>query len=112
MQFTVLRNIELPYLRQMPRGVKKIDKLCASAVGTEDFNALLMAFQLLGRLVSPCDIAETADGTYYCLERSTLAMSNSEELYAGKCCTRVLSAWHIHVVERQLFRHPHAQPTP
>ena len=54
-----------------------------------------------------------ADGTY-CLERSTLAMSNSKELYAGKCCTRVLSAGHIHVVERQLFRRPHtfsAQPT-
>ena len=47
----------------MPRGVKKIDKLCASAVVTEDFNALLMAFQLHGRLVSPCDIAETADGS-------------------------------------------------
>ena len=52
-----------------------------------------------------------ADGTY-CLERSTLAMPNSEELYAGKCCTHVLSAWHIHVVERQLFRRPHAQPMP
>ena len=113
--------------------MKKIDELHASTVGTEDFNALLMAFQLHGRLVSPCDVAETsdsskdsvitamptrstsmrglADGTY-CLERSTLAMSNSEELYAGKCCTRVLSAWHVHVVERQLFRHPHAQPTP
>ena len=63
MQFTVLRNIELPYLRQTPRGVKKIDKLCASTVGTEDFNALLMAFQLHERLVSPCDIAETADGS-------------------------------------------------
>ena len=63
MQFTVLRNIELPYLRQMPRGVKKIDELCASAVGTEVFNALLMAFKLHGRLVSPCDIAETVDGS-------------------------------------------------
>ena len=52
-----------------------------------------------------------ADSTY-CLERSTLAMSNSEELYAGKCCTHVLSAWHIHIVERQQFRCPHAQPTP
>ena len=62
MQFTVLRNIELPYLRQTPCGVKKLDKLRASTVGTEDFNALLMAFQLHGRLVSPCDIAETADG--------------------------------------------------
>ena len=54
-----------------------------------------------------------ADDTY-CLERSTLAMSNSEVLYAGKCCTRVLSAWHVHVVERQLFRRPpafSAQPT-
>ena len=43
--------------------MKKIGKLCASTVGTEDFNALLMAFQLHGRLVSPCDIAETADGS-------------------------------------------------
>ena len=104
-QFTILRNIELPYLRQTPRGVKKIDELRASTVGTEDFNVLLMAFQLHGRLVSPCDVAETsdsskdsamptrsasmrglADGTY-CLKRSTLAMSNSKELYAGKCCT-------------------------
>ena len=110
--------------------MKKIDELRASTVGTEDFNALLMTFQLHGRLVSPCDVAETsdsskdsamptrsasmrglADGTY-CLKRSTLAMSNSEELYAGKCCTRVLSAWHVHVVEWQLFRRPHAQPTP
>ena len=63
MQFTVLRNIELPYLRQTPCGVKKLDKFRASTVGTEDFNTLLMAFQLLGRLVSPCDIAETADGS-------------------------------------------------
>ena len=62
MQFTVLCIIELPYLRQTPHGLKKIDKLCASTVGTEDFNALLMAFQLHGRLVSPCDIVETADG--------------------------------------------------
>ena len=59
-QFTVLRNIELPYLQQTPCGVKKLDKLHASTVGTV---ALLMAFQLLGRLVSPCDIAETADGS-------------------------------------------------
>ena len=43
--------------------MEKIDKLCAFAVGTEEFNALLMAFQLHGRLVSPCDIAETADGS-------------------------------------------------
>ena len=43
-----------------------------------------------------------ADGTY-CLESSTLAMSNSEELYAGKCCIRVLSAWHIHVVNGNCF---------
>ena len=42
----------------------------------------------------------------YCLERSTLAMSNSEELYAGKCCTLVLSAWHVHVVQRPLFHPP------
>jgi len=62
-QFTVLRNIELPYLRQMPRGMKKIDELCAFTVGTEDFNAQLMAFQLHGRLVSPCDVAETSDGS-------------------------------------------------
>ena len=40
-----------------------IDELRASTVGTEDFNALLMAFQLHGRLVSPCDIAETVDGS-------------------------------------------------
>ena len=63
MQFTVLRNIKLPYLRQTPRGVKKIDELWASTVGTEDFNALLMAFQLHGRLVSPCDVAETSDSS-------------------------------------------------
>ena len=43
--------------------MKKLDKLRASTVGNEDFNALLMAFQLLGKLVSPCDIAETADGS-------------------------------------------------
>ena len=35
-QFTVLRNIELPYLRQTPHGVKKIDKLCASTVGSRE----------------------------------------------------------------------------
>ena len=45
-----------------------------------------------------------ADSTY-CLKKSILEMSNSEQLYAGKC-TRVLSAWHVHVVERQLFRYP------
>ena len=47
-----------------------------------------------------------ADSTSY-LERSTVVMSNSEELYAGKCCTCVLSAWHVHVhvhvVEQQVF---------
>ena len=47
----------------MPRGMKKIDKLWASTVGTEDFNALLMAFQLHGRLVSLCDVAETSDSS-------------------------------------------------
>ena len=47
-------------------------------------------------------------GSAYCLEKSTLAMSNSEQLYAGKCCTRVLSAWHVHVVEQQLFCRPYA----
>ena len=30
---------------------------------TEDVNALLMAFQLHGGLVSPCDVAETSDGS-------------------------------------------------
>ena len=58
-------------------------------------------------------IGGLADDTY-CFERSTLATSNSEELYEGKCSTRVLSAWHVHVVERQLFLRPHAfsaQPT-
>ena len=63
MQFTVLRNIELPYLRQMPRSVKKIDKLRASTIGTEDVNALLMAFKLHGRLISPCDVAKTSYGS-------------------------------------------------
>ena len=64
-------------------------------------------------LTRSASIGGLADDTY-CLERSTLAMSNSEVLYAGKCCTRVLSAWHVHVVERQLFRRPpafSAQPT-
>ena len=67
----------------------------------------------MAMLTRSASIGGLADDTY-CLERSTLAMSNSEELYAGKCCTRVLSAWHVHVVERQLFRRPHtfsAQPT-
>ena len=36
MQFTVLRNIELPYLQQMPCGVKKIDELRASTVGSRE----------------------------------------------------------------------------
>ena len=36
MQFTVLRDIELPYLQQMPRGVKKIDELRASTVGSRE----------------------------------------------------------------------------
>ena len=94
-----------------------------------------MAFQLHGGLVSPREVVETSDGlkelytamptrsasirgladSTYCLERSTLAMSNSEQLYAGKCCTHVLSAWHVHVVEWRLFRRPYtfsAQPTP
>ena len=64
-------------------------------------------------LTRSASIGGLADDTY-CLGRSTLAMSNSKELYAGKCCTCVLSAWHVHVVERQLFRRPHAfsaQPT-
>ena len=45
-----------------------------------------------------------ADSTY-CLGRSSLALSNSEQLYAGKCCTRVLSPRHVHVhvFEWQLF---------
>ena len=55
--------MELPYLWQTPHGVKKIDELCASTVGPEDVNALLMAFQLHGRLVSPCDVTETSDSS-------------------------------------------------
>ena len=43
--------------------MKKIDELRASTAGTEDFNTLLMAFQLHGRLVSPCDVAETSDSS-------------------------------------------------
>ena len=35
-QFTVLRNIELPYLRQTPRGVKMIDELRASTVESRE----------------------------------------------------------------------------
>ena len=30
---------------------------------TEDVNALLMAFQLHGGLISPCDVTETSDGS-------------------------------------------------
>ena len=121
MQFTVLRNIELPYLQQMPRGVKKIDELRASTVGSreltmsmrywwlsncmEDSSVHVMLLKLLTarriRLYTAMPTRSAlmhglADGTY-CLESSTLAMSNSEELYAGKSCTRVLSAWHVHV---------------
>ena len=36
MQFTILRNIELPYLWQTPHGVKKIDELRASTVGSRE----------------------------------------------------------------------------
>ena len=43
--------------------MKKINELRASTVGTEDFNALLMTFQLHGRLISPCDVAETSDSS-------------------------------------------------
>ena len=35
-QFTVLRNIELPYLQQTPLGVKKISELRASTVGSRE----------------------------------------------------------------------------
>ena len=61
----------------------------------------------------PCtrsaSICGLADGTY-CLKKSTLAMSNSKELHAGKCYNHVLSAWHAHVyvVEWQPFHRPNS----
>ena len=102
--------IELPYLRQTPRGVKNIDELRASTVGSRELKMsmrywwlsnswktrqkLLTARRIrlyMAMLTWSASIRGLADDTY-CLERSTLAMSNSEELYAGKYCTHVLSA--------------------
>ena len=59
--------IELPYLRQTPRGVKNIDELRASTVGSRELKMSMRYWWLSNCMedssVHACDVAETSDSS-------------------------------------------------